>query len=315
LLRYNGTKATNADRLKIYLNGKQSSLTFSASIPAVLQNPVSASLKFGGDSTLSAYASAKMDEIKIWNYALDDFAIKADYNGGEVRFGEKNWSCGASKLIDIDGNSYRTVQIGTQCWMAENLRVSRNANGTKVNGTGDSNTTPPIRYDSIQWEAAEGYFYNWQDAMNGSIAAGAQGICPIGWHMPTHDEWTDLERYICVSEGRPTFMCDSNFPKDTSTTGYRGTNEGTELKADNNVNGVSSDPLGDDGYGFSALMVGQHHTGGACGSRGVAEYFWTSSEAGISTNAWYRTLTPSNAGVSRDSLTKANGFSVRCLKD
>jgi hypothetical protein len=85
---YNSSGSTNADRLKIYIDGIEKILTFQSTIPAALQTLSGASLKFGGNPSLPGYANVKIDEIKVWNYALDDFAIKADYNGGEVRFGE-----------------------------------------------------------------------------------------------------------------------------------------------------------------------------------------------------------------------------------
>ncbi|KKQ61133.1 MAG: hypothetical protein US83_C0009G0039 [Candidatus Falkowbacteria bacterium GW2011_GWC2_38_22] len=312
-LTYKGAGPANADRLKVYANGMRQTLSFGGTIPSALQNPSSPSLKFAGDPYLTTYANVKMDEIKVWNYALDDFAVKSDYNGGEVMFGKRNpWTCGTDELTDIDGNSYATVQIGTQCWMAENLMVSKNADGSAVNGTGDVDTTPPEAYGDVNWQAVEGYLYNWQDAMNGSTVASAQGICPTGWHVPSHDEWTDLDRYICNAEGNAD--CDTVFPKDTTTTGYLGTNEGAELKADAPVNGIGTDPNGDDGYSFAGRLAGYHHgTSGSFLGRGTWGNFWSSSESG--TNAWCRRLVTVESRVERQAFSKGLGWSVRCLKD
>ncbi len=277
------------------------------------------------------YFEGQIDDVKIWNYVLTAEQVGMDYNGGSaVRFGSvpnqsgsglvSSWTCGTSDLEDIDGNTYDTVLIGTQCWMAENLMASKNADGSAVDGLGEDNTTPPSAYGDADgghddadsnWEAVEGYLYNWQDAMNGSTVAGAQGICPDDWHLPTHDEWTDLERYVCETEGNED--CNTKFPKDTSTTGYRGTNEGTELKNTTNVNGQAGDPNGDDGYDFSALLAGYRGGSGAFFGRGTGGVWWSSSESG--SGAWCRNVVSSDAGVDRNAGTKAYGFSVRCLQD
>jgi uncharacterized protein (TIGR02145 family) len=269
----------------------------------------------------SQYLNGFIDDFKLYNYALTATQIKSDYSGSAISLGDDSgWTCGSDKLTDIDGNEYETVLIGDQCWMAQNLMVSRNADGSAVNGTGDADTTPPAAYgDSdgghddadADWEAVEGYLYNWQDAMNGSTATSAQGICPDGWHIPSHFEWTDLERYICEKEGNGS--CDTTFPKDFTTTGYLGTNEGTELKAIDNVNGVVDDPNGDDGYGYSASLSGGRFLYGAFGGRGSSGFFWSSSEAG--SNAWYRSFYSSNSNVYRVNINKTYGFSVRCIRD
>src|SRR3989339_180323 len=129
--------------------------------------------------------------------------------------------------------------------------------------------------------------------------------------MPTVQPAMELERYICNAEGNAD--CDTVFPKDTTTTGYLGTNEGTELKADAPVNGIGTDPNGDDGYGFAGLLSGNHNFNGSFNNRGTYGDFWSSSENG--SDAWYRSLDSSNAGVDRVSAGKGYGLSVRCLKD
>ena len=130
--------------------------------------------------------------------------------------------------------------------------------------------------------------------MCGSTTLGAQGICPAGWHIPTHDEFTTLERAVCASG-----TCATDFPFDTSTTGYRGTNEGTNLKTV-------------DAAHFSGLLAGFTNSGSFnyLGSGGL---FWSSLQSG--SNAWDRYLNSGYATVNRDTDTKALGFSVRCLKN
>ena len=129
----------------------------------------------------------------------------------------------------------------------------------------------------------------------GSVTAGAQGICPVGWHIPTHDQFTTLERAICVSG-----TCTTDFPFDTSTTGWRGTNEGTNLKS-----GGSS--------GFNGLLAGYRYTDGSFDYLTTSGYFWTSLQSGA--NAWLRDLSSGFATVYRTPYDKLYGVSVRCLKD
>ena len=140
----------------------------------------------------------------------------------------------------------------------------------------------------------DGGLYMWDEAMQYSTTAGARGICPSGWHIPTHDQLTTMERAICTSGS-----CTTDFPYDTSTTGYRGTNEGTKLKP----SGSSGMEVNLAGYSVSGFFV----------SRGTLGRLWSSSESG--TNAWSRFVNSGSAQVYRFANVKSLGFSVRCLKD
>jgi uncharacterized protein (TIGR02145 family) len=112
---------------------------------------------------------------------------------------------------DQDGNTYKTVTIGTQIWMAENLRVIHYADGTPISNIADkaiwvSLTDTAKAYcwynnDSATYSQAYGALYNWAAAMNGaksssSIPSGIQGVCPTGWHIPSKGEWDTLITYL-----------------------------------------------------------------------------------------------------------------------
>lgn len=144
--------------------------------------------------------------------------------------------------------------------------------------------------------ANEGLLYQWSAAMNGSTTAGAQGICPAGWHVPTHDEWTTMERAINGSTA---------FPYDTTTTGWLGTDEGSKLSL-LTLNGTNS-------TGFTGLMPGYRYADGTYYARSADAGIWSSSPSGAS--AWFRYLHTSYATVHRDTHSKTYGFSVRCLKN
>ena len=206
-----------------------------------------------------------------------------------------SWTCGSVLIDSRDAQTYTTVLIGSQCWMRQNLNV-----GTKIliasgpQGTSCSSIQKYCYSNSDSNCTTYGGLYEWNQAMCGSTTAGAQGICPTGWHVPTHDEFTTLERAVCTSGS-----CTTDFPFDTTTTGWRGTNEGTNLQTV-------------DATHFSGLFAGRSYSGSFLnvGSNG---YFWSSVQS--SANAWYRYLNVGNAQVNRYTYTKAYGFSVRCLKN
>ncbi len=238
---------------------------------------------------------------------------------------EETWSCGGT-VDDTDGNTYSTVKIGDQCWMGENMRTTKYPDGSSITKGPSANkiagwntdrsyySCPPNISQSGEDCAAVGgaeklgMLYQWLAAMNGStITAGAQGICPSGWHIPTHDEFTTLEREVCTSG-----TCITDFPFNTTATELRGTDEGTKLKS----GGTS---------GFECLLAGYRDAdGGYCG-RALAKSpdadglwsplagLWSSTSAG--SDAWLRDLFLHDATVGRGTDGKANGYSVRCLKD
>jgi uncharacterized protein (TIGR02145 family) len=105
---------------------------------------------------------------------------------------------GTPTVKDIDGNTYNTVQIGTQCWMKENLKVSRYKNGDAIPIVTDNTTWNNLSTgarcwydnDSISYEEPYGNLYNWY------ATSDSRGICPTGWHVPTDAEWTTLTTYL-----------------------------------------------------------------------------------------------------------------------
>lgn len=210
-----------------------------------------------------------------------------------------SFTCGVSTIQDADGNTYNTVEIGTQCWMKQNMRV-----GTRISGvtTQTNNATiekwcygdSDVNCTSDNPNEPDGGLYQWDEAMQYSTTTGAQGICPAGWHIPSHDEFTTMERAICTSG-----TCATDFPYDTTTIGYLGTNEGTKLKS----GGVS-------GLEFNLAGLG---TSGSFFNRTAAGNFWSSTESGG--GAWGRGIASITAQVGRATDNKSSGLSVRCLKD
>ncbi len=206
-------------------------------------------------------------------------------------------------VIDADGNLYTTVKIGNQWWMAENLKVKTYADGSSI---------PKIQSDSAKWNNdttgaycvyddntnAPGLLYNWY-AVNKS-----KNIAPVGWHIPSDDEWKELEKYIGMSVA------------DADKTSWRGNNEAEKLKVAS-PNGWTkyASVWSTNETGFSALAGGCRLFNGVWGQPGLfATGFWWSSTT-KDNHVWYRYLDYKNSNVFRYYGSKTYGFSVRCVKD
>ena len=233
----------------------------------------------------------------------DPFAI--NYNS------EAYWndgSCYHDVLTDIDGNEYQAVQIGEQLWMKENLKVNHYRNGDELPDITDGgdwsnlSTGAYCNYNNNDSMAETyGHLYNWH-AVNDS-----RNIAPDGWHVPSDEEFMELEMYLNMSES------------EANSTGWRGTNEGSKLAGNAGLwdNGDLENNSEFGTSGFSAFPAGyRYYYDGSYYGMGNFGYFWSSSEL-YSFYAWSRLLSYSNSDVSRNlSLSyKLFGFSVRCLKD
>ena len=223
-----------------------------------------------------------------------------------------SFTCGTSTVKDVDNNTYNTVQIGTQCWMKENLRTTKYANGTAIAVGTSSSTTTPYRYAPNGNEsnvATYGYLYNWPAVMNGASSSdanpsGVQGICPTGWHVPSDAEWTQLTNYV---SSQSQYVCgNANIAKAlASTTGW---NSGTATCAVGNIPGNNNKT------GFSALPAGYFYNGSYYLFGGGA-YLWCATLYS-STSTLSRGLYFNDAYVDRNYYSsKHNAFSVRCLRD
>ncbi len=208
-------------------------------------------------------------------------------------------------VTDIDGNVYKTVKIGNQWWMAENLKVTKYRNGEAIlNVTGTSDWTSLssgayCAYDNDESNvAAYGYFYNWH-AVKDSL-----GLAPEGWHVPTDDEWKELEMYLGMSKSET----------DRSEM-WRGTNEGGKLKEAGTTHWNSPNTGATNESGFTGLPGGYRRGfDGIFYNKGSYAYFW-SGGGGDSSGAWGRGLGFDGSQVYRDNDGEEHGFSVRCIKD
>lgn len=224
-------------------------------------------------------------------------------------------SCPAT-VTDIDGNVYPTVQIGSQCWTAENLKVERLNNGDAL-ATGLNNLEwgaccglpypPPPAYawkdNNAATKATYGLLYNW------FAVTDFRGLCPIGWHVPSDAEWIEM---ITVLDPSTCSTC----------VGAVSTTAGGALKATGTLSAgtglwLTPNTGATNSSGFGALPGGWRGSDGSFGG-GVnsAGYYWSTSEWTPNPfNAINFFLSHSTDDANRLPYEKTWGYSVRCLKD
>jgi uncharacterized protein (TIGR02145 family) len=199
------------------------------------------------------------------------------------------------KMTDQDGNVYKTVTIGTQTWMAENLRTTKYNDGTAIPNVTVNNewaaltTGAYCNYKNttgIDTIATYGRLYNWYAVNTGKLA-------PIGWHVPTDAEWTTLTTYL----GGTSVPGAGGKLKETGTTHWISPNTGTTNET-----------------GFTALPAGGRDTDGTFSSIGDAGHWWSATESDAS-HAWHRGMFYVDGGVNSYGYFKEVGFSVRCVRD
>jgi uncharacterized protein (TIGR02145 family) len=212
----------------------------------------------------------------------------------------KPFSCGDPFMDSRDGKVYATIQIGTQCWMAENLNI-----GTMINGSSSQTNNGTIEKYCYNNSTANcdtyGGLYQWDEMMQYVNTEGTQGICPTGWHIPTDDEWKTMEMYLGMTQVQ------------ADAVGWRGTDEGGKLKETGITHWSSPNTGATNSSGFTGLPGGYRHSNGTFYVLAGYAYLWSSSESG--SYAWYRYLYFNNAQVYRYFDNKSYGFSVRCVRD
>jgi uncharacterized protein (TIGR02145 family) len=207
------------------------------------------------------------------------------------------WS--VDPCTDYDGNTYETIQLGDQVWMAENLRVTHYNNGDEIPTVWPSNEGAYAVYnDDPANVEIYGNLYNWW-AVDDS-----RSICPEGFHIPSDVEWMELEIHQEMDN------CQAY------DTGWRGFNEGSELSGNIDlwINGAleNNEEFGTSGFGI--LPAGYRINSGSYHNIWGDAYLWSSSENDYN-NSWRRYFNFDNTGINRNASDKRNGFSVRCVGD
>ncbi len=194
-----------------------------------------------------------------------------------------------SQVTDKDGNTYKTVTIGKQIWMAENLNVEHYRNGDPIPQVQDKEEWDNLTtgawcyYDNNSGNGAiYGKLYNWY------AVSDPRGLAPDGWHVPANDEWTKLTDFLGGAEVAGEKM--------KTTSGW-----------DEGGNGSNKS-------GFTAIPGGYRNHEGYFINIGRNALFWTSTEFN-STNIWFRNVIGSIPDVYAPNYAMDFGLSVRCIKD
>ena len=227
-------------------------------------------------------------------------------SGGAIVF---NPNITYGSMTDIDGNTYKTVTIGTQTWMAENLKVTQYNDGTNIPNVTDvtawANLTTGALcdYDNTPSNSETyGKLYNWYAVNTGKL-------CPTGWHVPSDAEWTTLENYLIANgynyDGTTTenkiakAMASSSGWKSYTAKGVIGNTDYSEKQ---------------NASGFTALPGGYRFDDGTFRSIGSTGFWWSATELSA-TDAWLRLMDFSSSNVLSYDFDKELGFSVRCVRD
>jgi len=246
----------------------------------------------------SAIASAKTDEAK-------KVELRKETDAKHVTA-----SAPADTITDQNGNVYKTVKIGNQWWMAENLKTTKYNDGTSIPVTDPTwkKQTIPARWyglktpaycwyknDSSTYGSVYGALYNWYAVNTGKL-------CPTGWHVPSDAEWTALIDYLGGKSVAGYKL------KETGTKHWRRPNTGATNES-----------------GFTALPGGARDCGRLLNDREFRYirslgHWWSSTEYAPEypeynrIKAWYLYIDYSGH-VGRNYHYKSDGFSVRCVKD
>lgn len=269
-------------------------------------------------SNLQLQIKSKTDSLNLLLAELEK--LKPAPKPVVVNNANTNSSANTTNQVKQTG-SYKSVKIGTQTWMAENLNVSTFRNGDPIpeaktneewEQAGENKQPAWCYYDNDPKNGAKyGKLYNWY-AVNDP-----RGMAPVGWHIPTYVEWTTLENYLGDDAGK----------KMKSTSGWNsygcrkcdgGSSEFKKIcSACKGTQENSSEPFSGNGTnssGFSGLPGGYRYDVGDFNDLGNDGYWWSASESST-LDAYTRYLYNYYGNLYRNDYLKGRGLSVRCLRD
>ncbi len=206
-----------------------------------------------------------------------------------------------STVTDVDGNVYKTVKIGNQWWMAENLKVERFNDSSSVafisvnSLNSDWQNLVEAAYTSLN-DSQYGLLYNY------AVVENTKNIAPDGWHVPTDEDWKILEKEIGMSA------------EETQSLGWRGNKEAEILTSLYSAGWPEGAALfGTDEFGFNAKPGGCRVFNGEINLQGNTSFWWTSSTDG--NEGWYRYIDANQTRIFRQHTYKGYGMSIRCVKN
>lgn len=208
---------------------------------------------------------------------------------------------------DIDNNFYTTVQIGTQTWMAENLRTTRYKDGTAIAQRTDSASyhSPAGVWGILQNNTR--YHNSYGKLYSGHAAVNASGLCPAGWHVPSDDDWQTLERELGMPPNELT-MSGHIYRGAANGVGHKLKSKGPAWRSNGTQSGAGSNESGFDARPGARATPGEEDF-----QDGLQGIFWTST--GLNEDLFGRVLAYNQNGIMNLEVKKHDLFSVRCIKD
>ena len=210
-------------------------------------------------------------------------------------------------ITDIDGNTYKTVTIGTQTWMAENLKVTKYNDGIAIPNVTDDTAWSELTtgalcdYDNTPSNSETyGKLYNWHAVNTGKL-------CPTGWNVPSDAEWTTLQNYLIANGyNYDATTTDNKIAKALAAT--------TDWNTSTTTGAIGNDLTLNNSTGFSALPGGYRYSTGSFRTLGNYGIWWSATENSTD-KAWVRALDYNYTNLSSYNIGKRYGFSVRCVRD
>lgn len=246
--------------------------------------------------------------ITISITANDTVRVITYKNGVNFERGKKYTLQQEITVTDVEGYIYNTVTIGTQTWMAENLRTTKYNDGTAITNVTDNTVWKTSTAGAYCWYSNNkatyktyGALYNWfavdNNASTKVASNGGKNIAPPGWHVPTTDEWTTLTTYIGENAKRLASTSGWTTSATPSAVGY---NQATT----------------NNGSGFSALPGGHREEYyGDFYNMGSSTEWWASTPSVDPVNAWKRLVMNNSGAIPSQAWYNVMGYSVRCVKD
>jgi uncharacterized protein (TIGR02145 family) len=232
---------------------------------------------------------------RVWIYFLYNTGI---YLISLIISIESNAQEGSQSTNDVDGNVYKTVKIGDQTWMVENLKTTRYNDSSSIQSVTDNSAWANLNTPAYCWYSNDetgnrttyGALYNW-------YAVNSDKLCPAGWHVPLNDEWKALATYVNDDGGKL---------KEAGITHWYNPNVGATNTS-----------------GFTALMGGFRSREGVYYSNRQAGFWWSATECNECdafpewnfSDAWAFSLGARSSGYGNQHNNKLYGYSIRCLKD
>lgn len=257
--------------------------------------------KIGGnlDTEVSATISGLSSETK-YHYRVKLESLMGTTRGKDITFvttlsGEVlfNTNIKYGSMTDREGNIYRTLQIGGQTWMAENLRSTKYNNGKSITLVTDNAKWAALTTPAYSWYNNDPETYSYKKvygALYNSYVVETGNLCPAGWHVPSVEEWNTLIVYL------------------------GGPGAGGKLKEMGILHWQMPNSGATNESGFTALPGGQRGGDGSFGLINASGNWWCSYET-LTDRKWHQTITFDAPYINSSIYPDNYGYSVRCLKD